>query len=100
MLPEVLEDLLVFRREARAELDEIRPRHRDRLLPRLVGRHERGVVWQRWIAADAVVVLYPALGRQSVVVPSHRIEDGLPAHPLKAGDDVGVGVRKDVTDVE
>ena len=63
-------------------------------------RHERRIVRQRRIAAHAVVVLHAALGRQSVVVPSHRIEHRLAAHPLKPRDDVGVGVREDVADVE
>ena len=99
-LPEVLERLLVFAREPVAELDEVRPRHRDRLLVRFLGRHERRVVRQRRIAAHAVVVLHAALGRQAVVVPSHRVEDRLAAHPVKARHDVGVREREDVADME
>ncbi len=52
------------------------------------------VVRQRRVAAHAVVVLHPALGGQAVVVPAHRVEDLLAAHPLEAGDQVGVGVAR------
>ena len=72
----------------------------DRLLARFLRRLKRRIVGQRRIAADAEVVLHAALGRQAVVVPSHRIEHGLAAHALKARDDVGVGVGEDVSDVE
>ena len=98
--PQVLERLLVLGGQPRAQLDEVRTRHRDRLLAGLVRRLERRIVRQRRIAADAEVVLHAALGRQAVVVPSHRIEHGLAAHPLEARDDVGVGVGEDVADVQ
>ena len=65
-----------------------------------VRRLERGIVGQRRIAAHAEVVLHAPLGRQAVVVPSHRIEHGLAAHALEARDDVGVRVGEDVADVE
>ena len=52
------------------------------------------------IAAHAVVILHAALSRQPVVVPSHRIEQLAAAHALEAGDDVGVGERKHMTDVQ
>ena len=58
------------------------------------------VVRQRRVAPDAVDVLHPALGRQAVVVPAHRVEDGLAAHPLEPGDHVGVRVREDVPHVQ
>src|SRR5439155_10150056 len=48
----------------------------------------------------AEVVLDASLGRQSVVVPSHRVEDALPAHPLEARDQIRVAVREDVPDVQ
>ena len=98
--PQVLERLLVFLRQPQAELDEIRARDRNRLLRRLWRRLKIRVVRQRRIAAHAVVVLHAALGRQPVVVPSHRIEHLAAAHPLKARDDVSVGVRKHVADVQ
>ena len=48
-------------------------------LARLVGRwRERRVVRQARVAADAEVVLHPALGGQAVVVPAHGVEDRLP----------------------
>ncbi len=56
-------------------------------------RRERRVVRQRRVAADAVVVLHPALGGQAVVVPAHRVEDLVAPHAPVAGD--GVGVRVD-----
>ena len=67
----------------------------DRQLPLRIGfgrRSEVRVVRQGRVAAHAVVVLHPALGRQAVVVPADRVEDVLAAHPLVAGDQVGVGV--------
>ena len=99
--PEMLERLLVFGGQPPTELDEVRTRDGDCLLTRLVRRRRTpGSVRQRRIAANTVVVLHPALGRQSVVVPAHRIEDGLAPHALESRDDVGVGVREHVTDVE
>ena len=51
------------------------------------------------VAPHAVVVLHPALGRQAVVVPPHRVET-----PCRAcagsGEQVGVGVAGDVADVQ
>ena len=59
-----------------AELDEVRPRDRDRLLRRRRRAASNvGVVRERGIAADAEVVLHAALGGQAVVVPAHRVED-------------------------
>ena len=98
--PQMLERLLVLGRQPVAQLDEVRTRDRDRLLARLVRRLKVRVVRQRRIAADAVVVLHAALGGQAVVVPPHRIEHRLAAHPLEARDDVGVGVGEDVADVQ
>ena len=99
--PQLLEDLLVLLDEALAELDEVRPADRDLPLGvRLLGRRELGVVGQARVAADAEVVLDAALGREAVVVPAHRVEDRLPAHPLVARDQVGVGVGEHVADVE
>ena len=87
--------------ELLAELDEVGPADRDLpLRVRLLRRREVGVVRQRRVAAHAEVVLHPALGGQAVVVPAHRVEDLLAAHPLEAGDQVGVGVGEDVADVQ
>ena len=99
--PHRLERLLVLLDQLLAELDEVRAA--DRHLPLGVGLLRRrvvGLVGERGVAAHAEVVLDPALGRQSVVVPAHRVEDGLAAHPLEAGDQVGVGVGEDVADVQ
>src|SRR5258706_11992292 len=66
----------------------------------LVGGLERGVVRERWVATDSVVILHPTDRRQAVVIPTHRVEDGFTAHALVAGDRVRVGIAKDVADVE
>src|SRR6202050_5737182 len=63
------------------------------------GRGETRVVGQPRFAPHAVVVLYPALGRQPVVVPPDRVEDLLAAHPPEAREQVGVSVRKGVPDM-
>ena len=99
-LPQLLEDPLVVLGQAIAQLDEVGARHRQRRLRRLRRRLEVGQVRQRRVAAHAVVVLHAALGWQAVVVPPHRVKHRLAAHPLETGDDVGVGVREDVADVE
>ena len=99
--PQLLEDLLVLLDELLAQGDEVRSADRDLLLGVRLGRRgEVGVVGQRGVAAHAVVVLHTPLGRQAVVVPAHRVEHGLAAHPLEAGDEVGVGVGEDVPDVQ
>ena len=98
--PEVFEDLLVLGGQPRTQLDKVRARHRDGVLPRLVRGRERGVVRQRRIAPHAVVILHASLRRQAVVVPSHRIEHGLPAHPLEPRNHIGVGVGEDVPHVQ
>ena len=64
------------------------------------GGREVRVVRQRRVAAHAEVVLHPALGRQAVVVPAHRVEHLLAAHPLVARDQVGVRVGEHVPDVQ
>ena len=65
-----------------------------------VRRRERRVEGLRRVAAHAVEVLHPALGGQAVVVPADRVEDGLAAHPLVAGEGVGLGVAEHVPDVD
>ena len=96
----MFERFLVFDGQPRAQFDEVRPRHRHWLLAWLRWRLKIRVVGQRRIAAHAVVVLDAALRGQAVVVPTHRIEHFLAAHPLKARDQVGMRVRKDVSDVQ
>ncbi len=99
--PQRLEDLLVLLDEPLAQLDEVRPADRDLALRvRLLGGREVGVVGQRRVAAHAEVVLHPALGRQAVVVPAHRVEHLEAAHPLEPRDQVGVRVGEDVADVQ
>ena len=100
MPPEVLEGLLVLGGQAGAELDEVRARDRIGCFPGFSAERTRVACGQRRVAAHAEVVLHPALGRQAVVVPSHRIEHGASAHPLKPRDDVGVRVREHVADVQ
>ena len=63
-------------------------------------RNESRVVRQARVAAHAVVVLHPAFGGQTVVVPAHRVEDALAAHALVARDEVHVGVAEHMPDVE
>ena len=98
--PQMLEGLLVLGGQPVAQLDEIGTRDGDRLLAGLLWRLKCRVVRQRRIAPDTVVVLHAPLGRQSVVVPPHRVEHRLAAHALKPRDDVGVRVREHVTDVQ
>ena len=98
--PEVLERLLVFLREAVAQFDEVPPRNRNGRLRRLGRRLEVGIVRRRRIAPHAVVVLHPALRRQAVVVPPHRVEDLTAPHPLVSRYRVGMRIREDVSDVQ
>jgi hypothetical protein len=98
--PDLLERLFVVLGEPVAQLHEVAPGDGKLALARLVRRLEAGIVGQRGIAADAEVILDAALGRQSVVVPPHRVEDLPAAHPPKARHRVGVGVGEDVPDVQ
>ena len=107
---ERLEGHLVLDGEDVAQLDEVLAADGllvgglDRLAVRvdapLGGRHEVLLVGQGRVAAHAVVVLDPALGRQAVVVPADRVEDLEAAHALVASHAVGVGVAEDVADVQ
>ncbi len=105
--PERLELLLVLDGEPVAQLDEVAPRDRHlvgglraRVVDALHGRHEALDVGQRGVAAHAVVVLHPSLGRQAVVVPAHRVEQVLAAHALEARGEVHVRVAEHVPDVQ
>ena len=100
----MLERLLVFRGQLLAQLDEVRTGNRHRsfsaFVPFRQRRHERGIEGQGRIASHAEVVLDSTLGRQPVVVPAHRVKHGTPPHAVKPRDDVRVGVRKDMADVQ
>ena len=99
--PEVLEDDLVLQGELLAELDEVLSGTGDLALGiGLGGWLEGGVVRQARVAANTVIVLDSPLSRQSVVVPAHRVEHLEPAHPLVAGDAVGMRVREHVADMQ
>jgi len=102
--PEPLEGLFVLVRDPLAELDEVRARDDARRLLQAGGRrgieHEPRLVRRAGVTADVEEVLHPALRREAVVVPAHRVEDVSPPHALVARDDVGVGVAEDVPDVE
>jgi hypothetical protein len=104
---ELLERHFVLHGERLAQLDEVAAAHRNLVggaarlvVAPLVGRREVGVVRQRGIAPHAVVVLHASFGREAVVVPPHRIEDGLAPHPLEPHLDVGVREREHVADVQ
>jgi hypothetical protein len=92
--PQCFKLLLVFRCQPQAELDEVGPADLDLLLARALRRLEGQVVRDRRVAADAVVVLHPALGGQAVVVPAHRVEQLATAHPLVAREAVGLRVAE------
>ncbi len=103
----VLEGHLVLDREDVAQLDEVGPADRDLVggldrlaVGTLVRRAELRVVVQGRVAADPVVVLHAALGRQAVVVPPDRVEHLVARHPLVAGDAVGLRVAEHVADVQ
>ena len=99
--PELLEDDLVLDGQLLAEFDEVTAGDGDLLLGvGLRRRLEGGVVGERGVTSDTEVVLHATLGRQTVVVPAHGIEDGVAAHALVAGDAVGVRIGEDVAYVE
>jgi len=98
--PHLLERLLVQVGEAVAEFDEVAAGDRHLLGAGAGRRGEPRVVGQRWVAPHVVVVLHPALGCQSVVVPPDRVEHLPAAHALVPRDDVGVAERAGVPDVQ
>ena len=99
--PQILEDLLVDGGQFLAQLDEVASRDGHLAFRIRLGRgSEILVVGKRRVAAHTVVVLDAAFGGQTVVVPAHRVEHLLAAHPLVAGDGVGVGVAEDVAHVQ
>ena len=102
--PQSLERLLVLDGEGEAQLDEVGPRHLPgRQLARGVVRHAEGqprLVRHVRLALHVEVVLDPALGRQAVVVPAHRVEHVLPAHAVVAREHVRLRVAEHVPDVQ
>ena len=98
--PQGFERLFILRRELVAQGDEVWAADRDVLLAGLLGRLEVGVEGQRGIAAHPEVGLYPALGGQPVVVPSHRVEELPAAHAPVAGQGVGLHVAEDRAHVQ
>ena len=61
---------------------------------------EARLVCNVWVATHTKKVLDATFGWQTVVIPSHRIENRLAGHTLVTRNGVGVGVRKDVTHVQ
>ena len=105
--PQLLELLLVFLGETLAQFDEVLAADRHLVLRvdlLAVGafewRLEIRIVLQGRVHAHTVIVLHAALGRQAVVVPTHRIKDVEALHALEAGDDIGVRVGKHVADMQ
>ena len=52
------------------------------------------------VAGDVIVVLNAAFGREAVVIPAYRVEYRFSLHALVSGDDVGLGVAEDVSDMQ
>ncbi len=90
--PQILKLFLVLDRELFAELDEVASTNRDLItgLGTICGgasfqrRNEAGLVGKRGIASNAVVVLNSTFGGETVVVPSHGVEDVFAPHALVA----------------
>ena len=103
---EFLVGLFVFGGDFVAELDEIAAGD-DELIVFVEAEFfaaaadvEVGDVGDVWFSADAEVVLDAALGRESVVVPAHGVDDVPTGHAAVSCDDVLVGVGEDVTGME
>ena len=107
LTPERFENLLVFNGQLLAEFNKVASRNRNLVgslaalvVATLKRRSEASNVWQVRVATNPVVVLNATLGRQSVVIPAHRVVNLETAHALEAGNHVGVGIAKDVTYVK
>ena len=100
--PEVVVLGLELGHDLLAQLDEVRPAHRDRprLRVDLLGALEARVVGEGGVDDGAGDELDPTLHVEPVVVPPHGVEDLLAPHALVAGDEVGVGVAEDVPGVQ
>ena len=103
-MPYLTEGDFVFLDQAEAGFDEVGPRHETRgtlanLCRRLLEDHALFVGRIR-IAANVEVVLDTPLRRQAIVVPTHRVEDVHARHALVTHDDVCVGIRKNVADMQ
>ena len=97
--PQPFEDLLVLSSEHVAQLYEVSPRDGVPAAS-LLGGHECCIVGHGRIASHAVVVLNPALGRQAVVIPTHRVEDLEAPHPFESSERIGLHVPKDRAHVQ
>ena len=103
-LPERAKIRFVVVDERVTGLDEVGPRNHLRGFLAHLGRSlfklEVRIVRSLRVAANVVVVLHATLRRQPVVVPTHGIEDVQAAHALEAHHDVGLGIRKDMPDMQ
>ncbi len=58
------------------------------------------IVGQRRIAAHTIEVLDSTFRREPIVIPTHWVEHGLPAHALEARNHVRMRVREYVSHVQ
>ena len=107
LAPQGLKQLLILSSQTLAQLDEVLAGNRHLILgvnllaiSAFKRRLEVRVVRQRHVHAHAIVVLHAALGRQAVVIPTHRVEHVVAAHALVARNHIGVRVREHVTHVQ
>ena len=102
--PEFAVVLFVLVDEAVTGFDEVAPGNQTRRLLAIFGARlfefEVFFIGRMRVATHVIVVLHPALGREAVVVPTHRVVDIHAAHALVARHHVSVGIRKDMTDVQ
>ncbi|CAB4900373.1 unannotated protein [freshwater metagenome] len=105
--PQRLKLLLVFNGELLAQLDEVAAADGNLVgglgalvVATLKRGRESGLVGQRRVTANTVVVLHASLGGQAVIVPAHGVEDLFATHALVARHHVGVGVAEHVSHVQ
>ena len=105
--PEVFKSHFVFFGECLAQLDEVFSTNRLLVLRpgAFVGSSsnwwgEIFLVGKGGLASNTVIILNSSLSWQSVVIPTHRIENLFPDHPSMPGDDVGVGVAEHMAHVQ
>ena len=97
--PQRLELLLILSGELFAQFDEVLTGDRNLILGvdfLAIGaferRHEIRIVLEGGVHAHAIIVLHTAFGRQSVVVPAHRVEHVVAVHALESRDHIGMRV--------
>ena len=100
LLPQFLKSLLVDLRELPAEFDKIGPADYLGRFLRITSGFEVWEVREVRIAPNIKEVLHPPFRRQTVVIPSHRVEDIHSSHAALAYDQVLMGVAEHVSDVE